>query len=169
MITKWNPTFPNDTNILLQEVQYTNRNQMAVQLFTEPAKKYLYACALLELDNFLYHSISDALFFKPIPLEKLFGPYDHIAAYYRMKVDKHGQLPIPFSNDSDPKTVFYWQWRKFFEKQIVEICDDVLLTRLFVKLILLEDENAKSELEFDLFEKFNVKYSLQLVKNTLNS
>jgi len=151
---KFENRFPNDTHELLKRVQYKYYYKMVGNLFNYSNERYISAARLLRLEQDYIHKLFNIYSFDHMLLEE---SHDIIAAYYRFKIDLHGQMPLPFDKKSYTEYLEIG-WCRYFHGEAQGIANDDFLAWLIVHIVengVVEKVKAeKEELEADLSRRY---------------
>lgn len=148
--------FPNDNHELLKRVQYKYYYRDVGNLFWYCKERYLDAARLVRMESEKYRQIAEIDRFDHTLLEE---SHDILAAYYRCKIDLHGQMPIPFDGKSFSDYLEI-EWSNFIYKQVRTIAQDNFKAWLIIHIVVIGDvEKAGAEmleLETDLRRSYPI-------------
>lgn len=152
--------FPNDDHNLLKAVQLKRYYLSIGNLFYYSRERYITAARLMQVHREEVPKLAFTYSFDDFLLEEA---HDIIAAYFRCKVDPHGQMPIPFDGRSYPQFLVD-SWEEYFVLQAKKIGEHDVYPRLIAKIvsggILEEVKKEKDELETMLREDYTLEEEL---------
>jgi hypothetical protein len=149
--------FPGDNNEVLKFVQADYYGDALRHLFAACKKRYQASAIFVGVRTALFERLGPINLFDHHALQRV---HDRIAAYYRYRFDKRGQMPFEARNLEQWKQQLLQQWIWFIQEEAARLAKDDLIARAILVAVAFDNTEAGLEAQRELDSLLGERYPL---------